>query len=261
MQSFPELATASQNHRAGLLRLAILAFGKEWKRLALSPSLSISVKLFLKKAEIPDDTLGDDIARATLSHLLFDGVRQPSNALDSKFPRDETAFNAALASVRAALGSALAQTRSLVLAILHDTAQLEHALELQPLPAAIHDDLLDQLAWLVYPGFTTLTPFDALQHFPRYLEAARLRVERARLNPAADLKRLTAELLPLWTQYKNLLATRRDRPEAYPTNPAALAEYRWMLEEFRVSLFAQQLKTAYPASAKRLAALWQLAVT
>ncbi|MCL1888355.1 MAG: ATP-dependent RNA helicase HrpA, partial [Kiritimatiellaeota bacterium] len=256
VQNFPDPATAARHHLGGVLRLLILALGKDWKRLSAAPSLSVEVKMFLRKAEIPDATLGEEIARATLANLFFE-PGQNFSAISHQplaLPRTATAFAALLATAHARLGSILAETRALVLAILHETARLEQMLELQPLPPAIHDDLLDQLAWLVFPGFITHTPFDALVRFPRYLEAARLRVERARLNPASDLKRLASELAPFWTQYKNLLQSKKPCH-----NPAALSEYRWMLEEFRVSLFAQQLKTAYPVSAKRLEALWRLA--
>jgi hypothetical protein len=118
------------------------------------------------------------------------------------------------------------------------------------LPAQEKDPMLDTVA--IEEGFITLTPHDVLRHFPRYLEAVRTRMERARLNPAADARRLEAEFLPLWEPCRKLLESREP-----VRNPAALAEFRWLLEEFRVSLFAQQLKTAQPVSAKRLAALWE----
>jgi hypothetical protein len=118
-------------------------------------------------------------------------------------------------------------------------------------PAAA-DDLRDQLAWLVYPGFIRATPWGRLQHYPRYLEGMRIRLDRLRANPAADLKRL-AEIAPFWNRYTAF--TTRDKQPAH--DPAALANYRWMVEEFRVSLFAQELGTSAPASAKRLDAQWQ----
>jgi ATP-dependent helicase HrpA len=118
-------------------------------------------------------------------------------------------------------------------------------------PAAA-DDLRDQLAWLVYPGFIRATPWGRLQHYPRYLEGMRIRLDRLRANPAADLKRL-AEIAPFWNRYTAF--TTRDKQPAH--DPAALANYRWMVEEFRISLFAQELGTSAPASAKRLDAQWQ----
>jgi ATP-dependent helicase HrpA len=77
-----------------------------------------------------------------------------------------------------------------------------------------------------------------------------MRVQRAQANPPGDLRKL-AELQPLWQRYvQHTLAEppRHDR--------AKLAEYRWLAEEFRVSLFAQELRTPVPVSAKRLDALW-----
>jgi ATP-dependent helicase HrpA len=123
------------------------------------------------------------------------------------------------------------------------------AVTLHPVAA---DDLRDQLAWLVFPGFIRATPWSRLQHYPRYLEGMRIRLERLRANPAADLKRL-AEIAPFWNRYTAFMA--HDEPPAH--DRAALADYRWMVEEFRISLFAQELGTRAPASAKRLEAQWQ----
>jgi hypothetical protein len=124
-----------------------------------------------------------------------------------------------------------------------------------PAGAVLHptaaDDLRDQLAWLVFPGFIRATPWIRLQHYPRYLEGMRIRLERLRANPAADLKRL-AEIAPFWNRYTAFMA--HDEPPAH--DRAALADYRWMVEEFRISLFAQELGTAAPVSAKRLDAQW-----
>ncbi len=125
-----------------------------------------------------------------------------------------------------------------------------------PVSVTLHpasaDDLRDQLAWLVFPGFIRATPWGRLQHYPRYLDGMRIRVERLRTNPAADLKR-RAEIAPFWDRYTAFMA----RDEHATHDRAALANYRWMVEEFRISLFAQELGTAAPASAKRLEAQWQ----
>ncbi len=125
-----------------------------------------------------------------------------------------------------------------------------------PPPTEAADDLRDQLAWLVYPRFIRTTPWGRLQHYPRYLEGMRVRLERLRTNPAADLKRL-AEVVPSWSRYTAFIAM-EEKP-VYDRE--ALANYRWLVEEFRISLFAQELRTAVPASAKRLDALWGLVRT
>jgi ATP-dependent helicase HrpA len=108
------------------------------------------------------------------------------------------------------------------------------------------DDLRQQLARLLAPGWLAQTPWQRLQHYPRYLKAAALRLEKLRADPARDARAMT-ELQPLLAAW-----LRAPRPLG-----AEQAQFGWLLEELRVSLFAQQLKTPVPVSAKRLAKLWQ----
>ena len=107
---------------------------------------------------------------------------------------------------------------------------------------ASYDDLGEQLDDLLAPGFLRERPTARLAHFPRYLKAMRLRAERLRQDPAKDQQRML-QVLPYWREYLNHRAE----------GEAALDELRWLIEEWRVSLFAQELKTAEPVSAKRLA--------
>ncbi|NLL83030.1 MAG: ATP-dependent RNA helicase HrpA [Lentisphaerae bacterium] len=120
------------------------------------------------------------------------------------------------------------------------------------LPPTATSDITDQLAWLIFPSFVSHTPWSQLQHYPRYLQAIHIRIERLRTNPAADTRRL-AELTPLWQRYTQF-ATNPAKP---PHNLTTLSGYRWLIEEYRVSLFAQELRTATPASPQRLNKLWQ----
>lgn len=99
---------------------------------------------------------------------------------------------------------------------------------------ALFTDVQQHLAQLIYAGFVTRTPFEQVRHLPRYLQAVRLRLERAEHDPARDRK-LAATL-------------------ALYTSRSSSDDYRWLLEEYRVSLFAQELGTARPVSEKRLAA-------
>ncbi len=108
------------------------------------------------------------------------------------------------------------------------------------------EDLKQQLARLLRAGWLSATPWARLQHYPRYLKAAALRLDKLRTDPARDA-RLAAELQPLLAGW-----LRSPRPLN-----AELEQFGWLLEELRVSLYAQGLKTPVPVSAKRLAKLWQ----
>jgi ATP-dependent helicase HrpA len=104
---------------------------------------------------------------------------------------------------------------------------------------------------LIYPGFVTATPYAQLRHLARYLKAADLRLSKLEQNPARDIP-LLAQVAPLWQAY----AARAEKQRKLGVADPALQEYRWLLEELRVSLFAQELKTAVPVSVKRLEQQW-----
>ena len=114
------------------------------------------------------------------------------------------------------------------------------------------EDVKQQIARLLAPHFIALTPYERLQHFPRYLKAAGLRLEKLRTDPTRDA-RLLAEFAPLHSAWQREAAARMKQG----TLTAEIEQFRWLLEELRVSLFAQELRTPVPVSVKRLAKLWQ----
>ena len=110
-------------------------------------------------------------------------------------------------------------------------------------------DAQQQLHRLVPKRFLQTTPWDRLQHLARYLKAITLRLEKYRADPARDTARL-AELRPQEQRYWRLVAERKGAVDD------RMLEFRWLLEELRVSFFAQELKTPQPVSAKRLDKAW-----
>ena len=113
-------------------------------------------------------------------------------------------------------------------------------------------DVKQQCARLLHPHFVSQTPWQRLQHFPRYLKAVSLRLDKLRADPARDA-RLAAELAPLHSAWQREVAARQRSGCATPE----IEQFGWLLEELRVALFAQELRTPVPVSAKRLAKLWQ----
>ncbi len=113
-------------------------------------------------------------------------------------------------------------------------------------------DIRSQLGHLIYPRFLRDTRYGRLEHLPRYLQGVLLRLEKLAHAPARDRSKL-AEIAVLWKDY--LAQAQRDASAV--EEGTALNDYRWALEELRVSLFAQQLKTAFPVSVKRLREQWQ----
>jgi len=126
--------------------------------------------------------------------------------------------------------------------------------QLEPLPKqdALVRDVTEQLQLLIHAGFLTRTPYTRLQEMPRYLQAIAHRVDKSAYDRQRDRQKLE-QLLPFWNRYWKSLQEQKDHAAPAPE----LDEFRWSLEEFRVSLFAQTLKTAYPVSPKRLEKAWK----
>ena len=113
-------------------------------------------------------------------------------------------------------------------------------------------EIEEQLARLLPKDFIAATPWERLQHFPRYLKAVALRLEKLRADPARDA-RWGAEFNPLWQMWLREDLKQRKQGVSDPQ----LAQFRWLLEELRVSLYAQELRTPVPVSVKRLQKMWQ----
>ena len=117
------------------------------------------------------------------------------------------------------------------------------------------EDVRDQLSRLLSKQFLVQTPHEWLVQFPRYLGAIQRRLQKLANGGLVSDQRRAAELRPHWQAYLSRIhqdpSVRRD---------PALEHYRWMIEEFRVGLFAQELGTAMPVSAKRLIKQWEKVV-
>ena len=107
-------------------------------------------------------------------------------------------------------------------------------------------DSREQVDRLIYPGFVSRTPTEWLRQLPRYLKAIEVRLQKLKQAPERDRQR-RGEIAGLWEECKVLLQRHANRGESDPE----LEKFRWMLEELRVSLFAQELKTAVPVSVKK----------
>jgi ATP-dependent helicase HrpA len=179
--------------------------------------------------------------------LIEAGLRERIAAQDLDI-RQRADFERVREDIARTLFAAAMERLAIVEDIIANYAELKPLLEppLLGFARANYEDLEDQLAELLLPGFVREIEKSRLAHFPRYLRAMRLRAERLRQDPARDQARMLAVQL-YWREYLKLRAGRGDDP--------ALAELRWLVEELRVSTFAQELRTAEPVSPKRLAKL------
>ena len=168
--------------------------------------------------------------------------------------RDQAAFEARLVANKSRMLGTASEVSKLAAGVLTTYQTLRKRLDgiTQLLWMNSVLDMRAQLDALVYRGFLGDTPYANLKHLPRYLEAAAQRAEKLKLNAAKD-KQWMAEMAPILSKW-------RERSEAAAKagrRDPRLDEIRWMLEELRVSLFAQQLGTAYPVSVKRIQVRWK----
>jgi ATP-dependent helicase HrpA len=241
LRLFDDAETARRHTFSGLLRLARLQLPKP---LADPRHVPVPKAACLHYAPLGTcEALKADLLDGALAHLLF-----PEDGAEI---RTRAAFEAGVERVRRGLGPALAEAARAVTDTLARRQELATALAAPGLRGAPESlaDVKSHLGRLVFPGFAARTPYPRLLHLPRYLKALALRLERLQANPARDTKAL-AEAAPLWTAYFEALE------QVGPQAPG-MAEFRDLLEELRVSLFAQEVGTAQPVSVQRLTRRWK----
>jgi ATP-dependent helicase HrpA len=226
LQVFDAPEKAQDLHRAGVRRLLAIAFRDRVRELERSWARDVVL------GPVKEDLVAAALDRAFLGDSL------PMTQADFARRVEEGRSRFML------IAQEMARTASAILAA-HAELQRKLAQAAMAHPQAA-EDLKQQLSRLLRAGWLAGTPWARLQHYPRYLKAAALRLEKLRADPARDA-RLAAELQPLLAGW--LRAPR-------PLN-AELEQFGWLLEELRVSLYAQEQKTPVPVSAKRLAKLWQ----
>jgi ATP-dependent helicase HrpA len=173
--------------------------------------------------------------------------------MQDPLPRTRAEFEQRRDEARSRLALLAQEIARLVATILSEHATLQKKLQQssRAFPAQCRD-VQESAARLLSKGFVERTPYERLQHYPRYLKAMVLRLDKLRSDPQRDA-RLAAEIAPLFTQWQ-----REQLRQAKSREPdARLEQFRWLLEELRVQLFAQELKRPGPVSVKRLTKMWQ----
>ncbi|WP_418606838.1 DUF3418 domain-containing protein [Georgenia sp. SUBG003] len=166
--------------------------------------------------------------------------------------RDAAAYGELLAHVRARLEERVHQVIRQVVATLDAHRDLEATIKGATSMFLLNTltEVRDQVAKLVRPGFVSATPPERLVHLPRYLRAAQRRIERAQQNVHQDAN-LAWTIGELEDAYEAAVDA-SDRLAPDPARDATLEEVRWLIEELRVSFFAQQLGTPVKVSEKRI---------
>ncbi len=235
--------------RAGLRRLIRLHLGADLRYLRKQiPGLD---RMRLQYARVPEAQgveAPEDLAEELMALIL------DLTFVEGRLPiRDQATFEQRLAECKGRLMGVAAEVSALAAGILTQSHALRSRLAAvtQSNWQATVADLREQIDGLVCRGFLQETPYRHLKDYPRYLRAAELRLDRLQHAPDKDRQRMN-EMAPLMRKWKDRVRAAREAGR----RDARLAEIRWMLEELRVSFFAQQLGTAYPVSVKRIEARW-----
>ncbi len=241
LRLYSDAAQAASAHAAGVTRLFALALARRFKADFRAKGLPFASALYLGQLDWSDADVANDI---------FLGAVREAYVRNLDPVRDGDEFARRLETRRDALLEARGAITDIFRSSLVAAAEIESTLQRVKVDPATVDSVRTQLAWLVYRGFPRLVPLARLREYPRYLRGAALRLERARVNPASDLAK-EARFEALWRRYREAVA----QPKPL-VPPATLTRIRWMLEEYRISVFAQELGTPEPVSPKRIEALW-----
>ena len=238
IEVFDEPEVAAGKHRAGLRRLFALQLKDALKYLEKNiPDLQKMAVAFM-----PLGTLED--LRAQIIDVALERA-----FLQSPLPSDEFAFKKRLEEGRGRLTLIANEVARLAGVVLTEYAAAARKIKDTKIQPEATQDAAQQLQRLVGKRFVADTPWAALQHFARYLKAITLRLDKLRADPARDTSKL-AELKPQEQRYWRLVAERKGVVDE------RMSEFRWLLEELRVSFFAQELRTPQPVSIKRLDKAW-----
>jgi ATP-dependent helicase HrpA len=247
IEVFDEPEVAQARHRAGLRRLFALQIKDALKYLEKNlPGLQAMGVAYIAVGKT--DSGGGGGTLDELKNQILD------LALDRAFladplPTDGAAFKARVDEGRGRLTLIANEIARQAGVILTEYAAAARKLKDSKPPADVATDVQQQLQRLVPKTFLSATPYAQLQHFPRYLKAVQLRLDKLRADPARDAAKF-AELRPQDQRFWRLVAERKG------VQDARLQELRWLLEELRVSFFAQELRTPQPVSVKRLDKAW-----
>jgi ATP-dependent helicase HrpA len=239
LEVFDDPTVAARTHRAGLRRLFALQFKEQLKFVEKNiPGLQQMGMQFMTMGS--QEELRDQIIQKAIDIAC----------LQDPLPTDAASFNRRRDEGKSRLTLLVNEIARLVSQVLTEFHGLPKKLQgVNPQAAA---DMQAQLQGLVHKRFLLDNEYAQLAHFPRYLKAINVRIEKLRADPARD-----AKLMAEWTQSaSHFLRAAKDRLAGKNTDPK-LVEFRWMLEELRVSLYAQELRTPMPVSAKRLQKVWE----
>ena len=238
LRLFDTPEAAAQAHRQGIVALMKLQLKEQVKD--LNKGISGFTQIAMQLKQLGADALREDITAAVCDRAFIG---------DDELPRSEKAFKEQIKRARSRLPAVKEALANHLIQTAQEYIQLTAKMGRHPLARILQS----QLNALIYPGFIQRTPWSQWPRLAIYLRAMQLRLEKYSANPARDQAR-EADVQQLLTMWQGKIDSLQQQHQPVSDR---LMMFKWMLEELRVSLFAQELKTPYPVSVKRLGKEWQ----
>lgn len=235
---FDDPDQARTAHRAGLSRLFRIVLRDQVRFLEKNLNDLTRMALLYISLGTQDDLRDQIIDKAIEQACLVE-----------PWPTNEAEFMSRCEHGKGRLGLLAQEIARLVKQILTEWAAVQKKLAQVKMHEASYADMQAQLRTLMHKGFIRDTPYEQLRHYPRYLKAVSVRMDKLRTDPKRDVRWL-ADMASLLAQYDRRRAALKGKHDA------ALDDFAWMLQELRVALFAQELRTPTPVSVKRLQRAW-----
>jgi ATP-dependent helicase HrpA len=241
LRAFDTEDKAREMHRAGLRRLFALALKEQVKSIDKGlPGMRELAMQFMAMGT--ERELKDQLLATTLNRVC----------MSAPLPTNRAEFEARVAAVKPRFVLVANEIMRLVGAILTEQLALQKKLAAaQKVFGLAYADIAAQMERLLVKGFIVVTDYERLSQYPRYLKAANLRLEKMRTDAARD-SRLMGEWQTVAKPFEREYMQQLRNGGAEPF----MQEFRWLLEELRVTLFAQELRTPSPVSVKRLQKMW-----
>jgi len=240
---------AALQHEAGLVRLFQLQLKQETKYILKNIPFSPESELAYNRLkphpdlhkEIPSQSYKEDVLALVIKSVFVLGHTL----------RTEQQFNDCLRDNKPKLVAMAIKIGDAVVKALSCYSEIKRQVDKLPQQDKSVQDVQRQLARLFYHGFLSRTAYDYIRHYPRYLQAIDVRLQTMLMHSDKDQQKMQ-EMARFQQWFWKDIEKRQKNEMVNPDSES----FRWLLEEFRVSLFAQQLKTAQPVSAKRLEKAW-----
>ena len=240
---FDTESAAHVNHRKGVCRLMRFELKEQVKQLEKNLPNFNQYALILRNIMSPEE----------LREELITAIADRAFIGEDDLPRTNAEFMTLKQRARTRLPAVTQAIARQVQAIATEYQMLIAAqTKMPPTVNRLKRDVEQQSALLVYKNMFTNTPWETLQHLPRYLKALRLRIEKQPSAPDRDGKNAASVSL-IWQKWQDKVNQYQQTQREIPQK---LQDFRWLIEELRVSLFAQELKTPMPISVKRIDKIW-----